>query len=200
MNKALLGVFVALAGWGVSLPASAILIGFGPSGQVVGVGDAPSVDLVISGLGDGVAPSVGTFDLDVNFDAGVLNLSSVVFGTQLDVLGLGSLQFSTPGAGLVNLFELSFDLPVDLDTLQSSSFVLATLTFDALAVGASGLTITLNALGDAEGNALGADLGSGSITVSRAAVPVPEPAVLPLLALGVLGVMGWVGVMRRRIR
>lgn len=140
------GLFAGLACVGVQAQTLTVT----PSAQTVDVGDAVSVDLRISGLGDGAAPSVGVFDIDFTFDPSLLSFSTVSYGTGLDVLGLGSLQATTPGAGTVNLFELSFDTADDLNAFQSDSFTLATLTFNTLAFGASQLTLSLNAVGDAD--------------------------------------------------
>ena len=110
----------------------AIMLGFSPSNPVAHVGDSVDVDLVISGLGDFAPPSLSVFDLDVLFDPTILGLTNVafgdpVFGDQLDLFGFG--HFSDVDAvapGAANLFEISFDLPSDLDLLQPGSFTLAT--------------------------------------------------------------------------
>jgi hypothetical protein len=163
--------------------ASANTITVLPSSQNVGLGNQASVSLTIAGLGNGTAPSVGAYDIDVMFDPTVLSFNSAIFGNQLDILGLGDLQFVTPGAGDVDLFELSLDSASDLNNLQAASFILATLTFDTIGTGTSPITLTLNALGDADGKALAADLVNGSVTVSQQGgpSPVPEPSSLVLI-------------------
>jgi hypothetical protein len=169
----------------VQSPAQAITIGFA---QEVELGSPVDVPIVVSGLGDAAPPSLSSFDLDVSFDPSILAFDSVAFGDpllgdQLDLFGSGSLTDVLPGAGTVNLFELSFDLPSDLDTLQAGSFTLATLTFDTLALGTSAIDISANALGDAFGDPLVADLPSGFVKV------IPEPGSALLLAFGALAVL-----------
>lgn len=182
-----IGTLLALC---TAQPASAITVAFNPSSQSVSVGSATTVDLIISGLGDGIAPSLGTFDLDVGFDPTILGFSGTTFGNQLDLFGFGDVQFATPGVGTVNMFELSLDFAEDLDTLQADSFVLAILSFNALSPGSSPLSFSVNALGDSIGDPLQADLVMGSVGV------VPEPAALSLMGVGILCVAAM--VKRRR--
>lgn len=186
MKKSILGVYLGLMVLlGVS-PAFAISIGFNPVNSTVNLGSPVDVALTISGLEDSASPSLGTFDLDVSFDPTILSLSGVSFGDlalgdQLDLFGLGSFTATTPGVGSVNLFELSFDFPDDLNTLQAGDFTLAMLTFNTLSAGTSSLTLSVNSLGDAFGDPLVTSLESGSVNV------VPEPGTVLLLSSGLAG-------------
>ncbi len=164
-----------------------------PVAQTVSVGASFTVEISISGLDAGVAPSLGVFDLDFGFDAARVAFQSANFGPGLDVLGLGSLQVVTPGAGTVNLFELSLDSITDLNDLQPDGFLLGSLTFQAIGVGDVPFTLTGNSFGDAEGNVLAVAFGpSGSATVVGS---VPEPGTFALLVWGVIGIA--IGAARR---
>jgi hypothetical protein len=173
--------------------AQAIMLGFSPSTQNVNIGDSVDVDLVISGLGEGAAPSLSVFDLDVLYDSTILGLANVafgdpVYGDQLDVFGFG---LNPTGVGAVaggtNLFELSLDFPFDLDLFQRGNFTLARLTFNALAEGTSALDLANVLLGDANGDPLTADVTAGRVAV-------PEPSTVVLMSFGLVGL----GFARRR--
>jgi hypothetical protein len=167
------------------LTCQAATISVLPASQTVSVGSAAIVDLAASGFTSGTAPSIGTYDVNVGFDPSLLAFVSATFGTGLDVLGLGSIQTVTPGFGTVNLFELSFDTPADLNALQPNTFRLATLVFNAVAPGTSPLMLTANALGDATGAGLPASVSNGSVVIG-APTAVPEPAAWLLLMTGCL--------------
>ena len=107
-------------------------------------------------------------------------------GDQLDLLGLGSVSALAPGAGVVDLFELSLDPADVLDTEQAGAFTLAALAFIAVGAGSTPLTVSVEALGDALGEPLAAELSAGAVTVTG--VPrVAAPASLVLVAAGLVG-------------
>jgi hypothetical protein len=91
------------------------------------------------------------------------------------------LSLGETSPGLVNISELSFLFDFELDDLQPSDFTLASLTFDTLALGTSPLGLSINALGDAWGDALSAEIQKGSVSA------VPEPATILLLSTGLVG-------------
>jgi len=171
--------------------ATPITISVLPAMGQVFVGDTVSVALEIAGLGDdGTAPSVSAFHLDLAFNRDVLRLENVVFGdpglgNQLDLAGLGTVQMvDTSTLGRVNLFELSFDSPLDLDGLQASSFIMATMTFSAVAVGGSPLNLNVLSLADSAGSPLTAT-AMDSVVLSK----VPEPTTVMLTSIGLLGLL-----------
>jgi hypothetical protein len=176
----------------------AISLTFVPVTQSVTQGSIASVALNISALTTGAAPSLGAFDLNVNFNPSILSFNSVVFGGNpgvSDQLLLGPactnalLCGSVAGSGTVEIFELSNASVANLNNLQVDTFILATLRFNTLAAAInSPLTFSNVILGDALGNPLSATLGTGSVTVTPR-VTTPEPAGLLLLAFG-LAVLG----------
>ncbi len=160
---------------------AAINLGINPIAQS---GNSVDIGIVISGLESGVAPSLSTYDLDLNFDQSQLSFASAVFGdpvlgNQLDLFNFGSNLVSAgiTSPGVLNLYELSFDSAADLNALQADSFTLAVISFDVLNVGSSHLELVINALGDADGNVLLADVSSATITT----VPLP-PAFLMMFS------------------
>lgn len=173
--------------------AHAITVEVLPPTQAAGVGDVVEVHLAISGLGDLIAPSLGVFDVDVGFDPTILSFTGATFGDpllgdQLDLLGLGSVSTLTPGAGVVDLFELSLDPADVLDTEQAGAFTLASLAFIAVGAGSTDLTVSVEALGDALGGPLATELSGGSVTVTGIPpVAAPGSLVLVLVAVGLGG-------------
>jgi hypothetical protein len=187
----MLGAALLLSSTG---PGAAITLRVDPAAQDVTVGSTVSVGVIISGLGSGAAPSLSTFDLDATFDAGILSFVGFAFGDpvlgdQLDLSGLGSLTGVSGGVGTVNVFELSLDSSADLNALQAGSFTLGTLGFSAVSTGVSAVGLSVNALGDANGDPLAAEILGGLVSVSAAGVP--EPASLLLLLAGVAGLVGF---------
>ena len=139
----------------------------------------------MSGLTGGATPSLGVYDIVIQFDSSILSFTSVVFGDP--VLG-DQLSFDFPSisndtsiAGGVNVFELSLDSAASLATLQADAFTLATLSFNAIALGTSAITPNINVLGDEFGDPLFADEVLGS-----AVSAVPEPSSAILFVVGML--------------
>ena len=162
-----------------------------PNNQSVLLGDTVNIDLNISGLGNFSADSLGAFDLDINFDPSILSFNNAVFGNQLDIFDLGSITGTTPGAGSVNLFELSLDPSSALDTMQAGSFTLVTLAFDTLATGSSILSMSKIFLSDAPGNPLLIDsVNNGSVIVTSQTT-VPEPGILWLFCVSLFMLPWW---------
>ena len=160
-----------------------VILSVSPTTQLVSIGSAVSIDVNVSGLGNGAAPSIGTFDVLLTFNPSLLSYTSVGWGSGLDVLSLGSLQSETPGLGNVNLFELSFDSATDLNALQPDAFRMFTVNFMAIGTGTSDILLGVNALGDADGISITHQIGNGSVTVQDAGSAVPEPGTMGIVAI-----------------
>ena len=177
-------------------PATAITLEFTPNSQTTTLNSQISVDLAISGLGAGTEPSLGAFDISLGFDSSVIAFDNAVFGDQLDLLGIGSINGTdiTIFPPEINLFEISLNSVEALNDLQADSFTLATVTFDAVGIGTSSLTFNDVTLADAFGLPLDADLQPGLITVERGTTMafVPESSTsFPLLVSGKIGILIW---------
>ena len=139
--------------------------------------------LVISDLGDAMAPSLGD-DITLTFDANLVGLVSAAFGDpvlgdQLDLSGLGTVSDVVLGPGSVNLFEL-FSIQRLFNLPRAGAFVFAQLTLIGKSPGTSSLGVVVTALSDADGSPLPANPTGGSLDVIAAPVP---PATLIYLRL-----------------
>jgi len=155
----------------------AINLSFVPSDSTVNVGDILSIDIVISSL---FADNLAAFDLNINYDDGILRFSSYVLGTELGDISAGdAFDWSSGdlGGGTINLAEVS--LLSDFGS-QPDSFVLASLVFSVLSPGITNLTFSDVVLSDEWGSPLIATLESGTVNSSA---PIPEPATMFLIGI-----------------
>lgn len=155
---------------------ASISVSVNPVLQNISQGNGFSVAIVISGLN--TTEALGAYDLNVTYDATLLNFTSAVFGDPSfgDQLDLAHSGFNLPSAvsdnsGKVNLIEFTLDDPAILITQQAKNFTLATLFFDPIASGTSPLSLFVNELADANANSLSANISNGSVTISN--VPIP---------------------------
>ncbi|WP_150047430.1 MULTISPECIES: cohesin domain-containing protein [Methylomonas] len=162
------------------------LLELSPLQQSVTLGSTASIELRISGLDE--ATALSAFDVQIVFDPTVLAYDHSAFGDQLDLFGLGDVRGVESEYGVLNVWEISLDGAADLLGGQADAFTLATLSFQAVGEGFSALTLSLNALADADGNGLPAQLGEAGVTVS--AVPLPAFGYSLALALAGLPLAG----------
>ena len=164
--------FIPVSSW-----AAPVTVSFEPQYSVVFVGDVFAVDL----LADIPDPVVG-WGLDVTFDTSVLDLSGVT---------VGFAWFPTSGFDGDGLAGLAFPMPVYGDDI-----LLATLTFEAIALGTSDLTTSITLAELTEGFAL-SPTGFAEVTFQAGSVTVvPVPATILLFSSGLIGLAG----LRKRFR
>lgn len=184
------GALVLLLGFRT---AAAVSLSLEPANSIVNPGDSVSLDLTISGLGSGMAPSLGDFDILIGFDPGALSFTGGSLGPFLGDLALFDAigDVLDLGGGLISADEVSFLPPADLDLLQTGSFALATLMFDVDVLSPGSTTTisfnTINALGDGFGMPLTID-GTNPAVLQAPGQSIPEPVSLALLAIGMLGI------------
>lgn len=168
----------------LALNAQAATIDLVPSQSQITTGDTVSLQVNINNLGDAMSPSLGDYDVNLNYDASLLSFAAINWGTQLDLSGFGSLRnLDTNAVGVLNAFEISFDDAQLLNNMQAGSFTLFTLVFNSIAAGTAGLHLTINTLGDAFGDSLAVNAVNNT-QVHVGAAQLPEPSSWLLLVGG----------------
>ena len=153
------------------------------------------VDLVVSGLGDYAPHSVGDFDIDILYDPTLMEFDSYVLGSFLgdvDWFEADDWSLGDPsGTGAIDLAEVSYLWPMELNLMQPSEFILAELTFHCLGAGVSDISIDGSdpylTLGNELGNMFDVITLGEPLTISQ----TPEPATMLLLGTGLLGLAGF---------
>ncbi len=167
-----------------TLSANAALLSIVADKTDMLVGEELTVEIVVSELGGGNAPSLGAFDFNFEFDDVVFSIQTLDFGTGLDVLGFGSLQgASFLDDNLVNLFELSLDTADDLNMLQSDSFTLIEMTFAAITAGVGKFSVENVILSDGLGDLINTQINQAQVAVLS---PVNAPASVSLLLVSII--------------
>lgn len=185
-------VRIALAATALFLAsfAQATVVSLFPSVATVAAGSQVNVDVVVSGLG--VGQVVGGFDLDIVFDAAVLSASSVAFGSALGVDGVDQFTNAVLSTGRIDFAAISLLAGLDLSALQSGSFSIAQLRFNALVPGLTDIKFDLLTapgllFSDEFGNAMPVAVGSqATVTVTAGGGTVPSPGSLSLVLLSLL--------------
>ena len=142
-------------------------------------------------MGDGFAPSLGAYDIDLTFDAGLFSFNSLTFGdpslgNQLDLCGFCVISDSSLVGNTLNLAEVSLDFPFDLDDFQAPEFILASVVFDVNQMTGVGLfDLSINALSDSFAFPLEAKTIAAEVQV------VPVPAAIWLFGTALIGLIGF---------
>lgn len=193
-----------LAGLLAAQGAHALSVSVDPAVLSAPSGSALAFNVRISDLGTEV---LSTYDISVSFDAAILSLSSVNFGTAMNLGVLDTVnQVRTNGLGSVNLADTASAGEAALLANQADSFVLFSLNFTGIGVGTSAINLTANILGghsdpDAFGDLfpvqLQADVIGGRAVVTQGdgggggeVGNVPEPTSFALAGLALLGLIG----------
>ncbi len=178
MKKRILILMSILIAISAAQASAGVVVSVDPVSQQAEVDDAVSVNLTISGLD---LLDISAFDFDVAYDDSILAFVGYSFGNELgDIALLEAEDISSGdlGNGVIDLSEFSylFDL-----SFQGDSITVATLNFTAAAEGVSGISVTVDELGDESGDpVVDYIVGNGTVNV------VPEPATI-LLSLAGLG-------------
>lgn len=156
---ATLGLWLGLTLLGAASAASATLE-IQASVATLELADEVEITVVVSGLGAAAAPSVGTFDVQLSYDAALFTPAeqTTVFGSRLGDTGAGeALTEVAADASQVEVFELSLQASEVLNSSQPTSFELFSTRFTAIALGQGSFGLTVPALGDANGESLTID-------------------------------------------
>lgn len=171
--------------------AHAAIITLTPSDQSTVTGAPVDLQLGITGLSDGIAPSLGAYFVELAFDDTVLEFDTVtpsafLGDTDPTAFETDIITESGPGFASIDVFSFLFDF--ELDSLQPADFLLASFSFLTLGPGTSAITVADFDLSTAAGSELVPNaFETASIRVAPpGSSPVPLPATWLLFGLGLL--------------
>jgi hypothetical protein len=185
MNKIFL--IAALLASSAFQTANAYQLTFNPQTQSVVVGGNVAVDAVLSGL-TSASQIVSAFDVSVDFNSSIVGFASSSLGTNFG--SLASFANPTVSGSTISWNLTSAELDAALQTMQGDSVTLGTLNFSALTAGSSPLSYSYSDVTGLNSTALSPELLTGTINVTGTSPgSVPEPSILMLMSLGVLGML-----------
>lgn len=174
---------------GFAVPAYGAVLSTTVSTPAATTGQLFSMDVIVSGLSAG--QTVGGFDLDLLFDAGLLNPIEVTFGDALGVVDADQFTSTVTSPGRIDFAAVSLLNEAALQALQTDSFALAHFVFQAIGPGTATFSFDTAPpgllLSDQSGNAITlAGISGATIVLSAPTGSVPEPGSLSLLVAAAL--------------
>jgi len=166
-------LFVLLS---VPFSASALMITFDPVDQTVQKGDIFDINIIGTGFNELAG---GTIDL--GYDDNFIEILSVTVDPYWDFLPSSG---SNTSAGLWT--GISFD--AFINTPASGAFIIATASLSALEVGVSPFSILGSSALFSSTDPLSPNIVNGTIAVVPLSVAVPEPNIICLFVMGLIGV------------
>lgn len=153
---------------------------------IVQLGASFSIQVGVSGLGAGVAPTLRSFDLALSWDDDRLGFESAALDPTLDPPGSSALRSTgSSEAGAAEAVWNSFAPAEELTLFQGDAFGLAGFGLRAQQLGDASVCVAQAELGGLGGVAIGAELPEcQTIRV------VPEVGTALLLAAGLFGLLG----------
>jgi hypothetical protein len=177
-------LMLALLAANLLLTANATpVLAFNPSSQSLTLGSQATVEIVLSGLENGLDEILSAYDITVLFDSSVIDLASI---GALDFGNLANIDSSI--AGQISWNSTATDADSVLQTSQGDSISLGTLTFSTIGLGNSGLSFDFHDLTGLNATALEHNINTGSIIVTSPSTgTIPEPSTFVLMSLVAMG-------------
>jgi Cohesin domain/PEP-CTERM motif len=177
------GIVLALASSSLAFADAQLEVA--PASSTVSVGDIFAIDVNISDITD-----LAAFEFDLSFDPSIVQATGTITEGSFFQSGGGFL----PGTIDNSLGTIVFNANTLLGPgpgLEGSG-TLVVFDFTAIAPGTSALNLdpTTFILLDSSGAFINATTANGSVTVQGTSGVVPEPSVLMMLGVGMLGLTG----------
>lgn len=174
-------------------PVNGVTLDLLPQTQNVTLGESVIIDVQISELGNGIAPSVGGFQLQLDYDPGVLTFDDITFSGLIDLPGFGSQSVDSSTPGIVIFGDVFLDNDTgDLNVAQPDSFSLANIELIGSGIGTNS-PLTLSIIEIVDEGFMEFDpvtQNDATVTVNPATTQVPESS-LGLTVWGLLLGLSW---------